>query len=190
MKICSSRKCGHHKNHTRYVGFAKYYLCKFHIVFIFYLYLLITFVTSHVWPCFFCTHVRNNTCITHCMKSVQIRSFFWSVFYCIWTEYGEILRISPYLVQMLENMDQKKPRIWTLFTRWLFVPEYENRLYEDKSKFLSWCKCSRKIWLWLASSHRLGDFNPAIQTFTSVYFKQKAIIFVQLSQREIITSSS
>ena len=29
--------------------------------------------------------------IPHCVKSVQIRSFFWSVFSCIRTEYGEIL---------------------------------------------------------------------------------------------------
>ena len=29
----------------------------------------------------------------HCMKSVQIRSFFWSVFSHIWTEYGEIWSI-------------------------------------------------------------------------------------------------
>ena len=27
---------------------------------------------------------------SHCMKSVQIRSYFWSVFSCILTEYGEI----------------------------------------------------------------------------------------------------
>ena len=26
----------------------------------------------------------------HCVKSVQIRSFFWSLFFCIRTEYGEI----------------------------------------------------------------------------------------------------
>ena len=30
----------------------------------------------------------------HCVKSVQIRSFFWSVFSCIRTEHGKILRIS------------------------------------------------------------------------------------------------
>ena len=30
-----------------------------------------------------------------------------------------ILRISPYSVQMLENTDQKKLCIWTLFTQWL-----------------------------------------------------------------------
>ena len=49
------------------------------------------------------------------MKIAQIRSFFWSVFSCIWTEYEEILRISPYLVRMQENADQKKLRILTLF---------------------------------------------------------------------------
>ena len=31
---------------------------------------------------------------------------FWSVFFHIQTEYGEILHISPYLVQMRENKDQ------------------------------------------------------------------------------------
>ena len=31
---------------------------------------------------------------------------FWSAFFLIWTEYGEILRISPYSVRMRENADQ------------------------------------------------------------------------------------
>ena len=57
----------------------------------------------------------------HCVKSVQIRSFFWSVFSRIRTEYEEILRISPYSVRMRENTDQKKLRIWTLFTQWDFA---------------------------------------------------------------------
>ena len=35
----------------------------------------------------------------HCAKCVRSRSFFWSVFSRIRTEYGEILRISPYSVQ-------------------------------------------------------------------------------------------
>ena len=50
---------------------------------------------------------------TQSVKSVQIRSFFWSVFFRIPTEYGEILRISPHSFQMRENTDQKKLRIWT-----------------------------------------------------------------------------
>ena len=31
---------------------------------------------------------------------------FWSAFSCIWTEYGEGLRISPYSARMRENADQ------------------------------------------------------------------------------------
>ena len=54
----------------------------------------------------------------HCVKSVQIRRFFWSVFSLIRNEYGEILHISLYSVRMWENTDQKKLRIWTLFTQW------------------------------------------------------------------------
>ena len=33
--------------------------------------------------------------------------FFWFVLSRIWTEYEEIVRISPYSVQMRENTDQK-----------------------------------------------------------------------------------
>ena len=53
----------------------------------------------------------------HCVESVQILSFFWSLFSRIRTEYGKMLRISQYSVRMQENTDQKKLRIWTLFTR-------------------------------------------------------------------------
>ena len=53
----------------------------------------------------------------HCVKSVQIRSFFWSVFSCIWTEYGDLRSKYPYSVRMQENTDQKKLRIWTIFTQ-------------------------------------------------------------------------
>ena len=47
-------------------------------------------------------------CLPHCVKSVQILSFFWSVFSSFQTEYGEIHRISPYSVRMQENTNQKK----------------------------------------------------------------------------------
>ena len=54
---------------------------------------------------------------TQCVKSVhQMRSFFWSVSSCIWTEYGDLRSESPYSIQIQENTDQKKLRIWTLFT--------------------------------------------------------------------------
>ena len=67
--------------------------------------------------------IKNNLKLTeikpHCVKTVQIRSIFWSVFSRIRTKYGEIRSISPYSVRMRENTDQKILRIWTLFTQCL-----------------------------------------------------------------------
>ena len=54
----------------------------------------------------------------HCVKSAQIRSFFWSVFSRNRAEYGDLLRNSPYSARVRENRDQKKLRIWTLSTQW------------------------------------------------------------------------
>ena len=47
----------------------------------------------------------------------QIRSFFWSAFSRIWTEYGHFLRKPPPSVRIWENTDQKNLHIWTLFTK-------------------------------------------------------------------------
>ena len=44
----------------------------------------------------------------HCLKSVQIQSFFWSLFSCIWTEYRDLRSISPYSIRMQENADRKR----------------------------------------------------------------------------------
>ena len=43
----------------------------------------------------------------HCVKSVQIWSYFWSVFSCIWIEYGYLRIKSPYSIRIQENTDQK-----------------------------------------------------------------------------------
>ena len=53
----------------------------------------------------------------YCVKSVEIRSFFWSVFSHIRTEGGDLFGKSPYSVRIRENTDQKKLGIWTLFTQ-------------------------------------------------------------------------
>ena len=51
----------------------------------------------------------------HSVKSVQIRSFSWSVFSHIRTEYGEILRIPAYSFRMREkNGPEKTPYLDTL----------------------------------------------------------------------------
>ena len=44
---------------------------------------------------------------SHCEKSVQIRSYFWSVFSCIRTEYGDLRSKSPYSVRIQGNTGQK-----------------------------------------------------------------------------------
>ena len=43
----------------------------------------------------------------HWVKSVQIWIYFWSVFSCIRSEYGDLLRKSPYSVRIQENTGQK-----------------------------------------------------------------------------------
>ena len=47
-----------------------------------------SFVFLTIWSLLF-EHSSNFN--VHCVKSVQIRSFFWSLFSCIRTEYGELL---------------------------------------------------------------------------------------------------
>ena len=54
---------------------------------------------------------------THHVKSVPIPNIFWSVLSRIWTEYGDLIRKSQYLVRIQGNTDQKKLRIFTLFTQ-------------------------------------------------------------------------
>ena len=50
----------------------------------------------------------------HCVKSVQIRTFFWSVFSRISIEYEGLRSNYPYSVRIQENTDQKNLCIWTL----------------------------------------------------------------------------
>ena len=52
---------------------------------------------------------------------VQIWTFFWSVFSCIWSEYADLQSKSLYSVRIKENTGQKNLRIWTLFTQCLNV---------------------------------------------------------------------
>ena len=53
----------------------------------------------------------------HCVKGLQIRSFFWSVFSRIRTEYGDLWSKSLYSVHTTAKYEPGKLRIWTLFTQ-------------------------------------------------------------------------
>ena len=54
-------------------------------------------------------HKIFNVCliILHCVKSIQMWSFFWSVFSRIRTEYGDLRSKSPYSVRIREVRTRK-----------------------------------------------------------------------------------
>ena len=105
-----------------------------------------------------------------CMKSVQMRSFFWSVFSRLWTEHREIRSISPYSVRVRENTDQKKLRILDTFHR----VKVAKQLYRNHTwAWVSSCKFAANFQntfpynhFWVASSESSMIFWQAIITGT------------------------
>ena len=94
--------------------------------------------------------------IIHYVKSVQIRSFFWSIFSRIQAQYREILCISPYSVRMRENTDQKKLRIWTLLTQWSFPTKI------SRKQLIVWC--SSIFWqLTVADVKKLTELSSKLR---------------------------
>ena len=62
----------------------------------------------------------SHSTVKHCMKSVQIRSYFWSVLSRIRTEYGEIRSISPCICfKTLKQIHRKTKTSATSFLRYL-----------------------------------------------------------------------
>ena len=59
-------------------------------------FVLFTHCVKYARTKFSITHMLHLYGKTPLRESVQIRSYFWYVFSCIRTEYGEILRISPF----------------------------------------------------------------------------------------------
>ena len=68
-------------------------------------------VDNNLQKCFQTDTLENTTAqiflIVHCVKGIQIQSYFWSVFSCIWTKYGDLRSKSLYSVRMQEITDQK-----------------------------------------------------------------------------------
>ena len=55
---------------------------------------------------------QTESLISHCVKSVQIRSFFWSVFSHIWNEYGDLFfQASKYLLSPGTPNNQNRRKI-------------------------------------------------------------------------------
>ena len=106
----------------------------------------------------------------HCVKSVQIRSFFWSVFSCIRLEYGDFMK-SPYSSRMKEKTDQKKFCIWTLLTQCWTLDLDSDKLGPkkilDPGKHKSWKIWSKYEWDWNIYL-TLGSYVLKIRTIRNV----------------------
>lgn len=57
----------------------------------------------------------NGWLVPHCCEIVQIRSFFWSIFFRVWTQCKDLFCKYTDSVQIHENTNLKKLRILTLF---------------------------------------------------------------------------
>ena len=81
------------------------------------------FTTSN--SCYFVTNFDS----FYYLKSVQIRSFLWSVFCCIRTEYGDLRSKSLQLVRIQENKDRKKtPCLDTFYAVFDHLPPKDSLL--------------------------------------------------------------
>ena len=74
----------------------------------------------------------------HCLKSVKVQSFSWSVFSHTPAECGNIRSKSLYSARIRENTDQKKLRIWALFAQWLKIEANKASEHFMHVKLSSW----------------------------------------------------
>ena len=98
-----------------------------------------------------------------CLKNVQKRSFFWSVFSRIRTEYGDLLFV---FTRIRENTCQKKLRIWTLFTQWLCNKSID--VYEKTQwlfcMFFESCLCRLSLNVYILLKNNCSRFSCTIST--------------------------
>ena len=62
-------------------------------------------------------YYMKNYLTKHIAKSVQSRSFFWSVFFRIWAVYEDLKNKYLYSVRMWEKRNQKRLRIGALLKK-------------------------------------------------------------------------
>ena len=92
------------------------------------------------------------------------------------------LRKSPYLVRIQENTDQKKLRIWTLFTQWMLLRVFQKcgKLSEFKiifnktagSKTVKLQALTLRLFLWWAIYFNIGVFLEFSLNFDCIVIKR------------------
>ena len=94
--------------------------------------------------------------------------FLWFVFFRIRTEYGDLRSKSLYSVQIRENTDQKKLRIWTLFTQCYILNMYKLICKLTDSVSAALYKIKEKSLKLVSLPHFLHDFWRKV--FLTLYF--------------------
>ena len=90
--------------------------------------------------------------IWHCVKSAQIRSYFWSVFSCIRIEYGERLN------------GNKKSWYQSKYSIWIKIKLIKYRKYMSESSTVGLCASLRigKFPALIPPMHSVGLWDPTI----------------------------
>ena len=100
----------------------------------------------------------------HCVK-VPVFRVFWSVFSRIWTEYREILRISPYSVRMRENTGQKNSEYGN-FTQCIFINKTTisyNLIHLVYLANIYLFKHKRRVWKMLKANNKVNKMMLLIE---------------------------
>ena len=102
-------------------------------------------------PFYVFTHLRRNE-ISSLREKCPYSEFFWSVFSRSRTKYGEILRISPYSVRMLENTYQKNSKHRHFLRSVIHIQKHLNVFQNQKAAAGKYDVISAVVWFFLQTS--------------------------------------
>ena len=81
--------------------------------------------------------------VDHCVKSVKIRSYFWSIFSCIWTEYGDLQSNRKYGPEITPHFHADFSRSGRWYFHWFLA--FKEQLKMTRQCLLAQVyKCIRK----------------------------------------------
>ena len=105
-------------------------------------------------------------------EKCPISELFWFVFPRIWTEYGEILRISSYSVRMRENADQNDSEYF-LRSVHLYLKESKKDHHHFHGRHVfPWLKICVCIWLFTQKIFYLSEkhcYNLCLNLTTTLF---------------------
>ena len=113
---------------------------------------------------------------THCVKSVQIRSYFWSVFSCIRTEYGDLRSKKLHLMYLTGSWIT--PLLWAFFEAWKICIAFQDfssyfNSFQVNVPFLYFVQTSKKrvlMFRWGYRKRTLVKYFNISNSLTCTYY--------------------